>query len=371
MINIFGPINNLGFGIHCTNMVKALVDSGEKLSLTTIGNIQTDPYYDTYIKKSIENLRYFSSQNPSVHIFHESSSHQFSGSPAATFAIFETDNPGELSLNMLQNGPSDIILVTTEEHREILSSYISKPIYVVHEGIDPKLYNPQKVEACIPTGKFTFITVGKREVRKNTDKIVRAFLDTCQYQEAALICHTFNPFLQDKNKPAFEQWIGVNPEKYGLNYGGFNGKYHLFSNGVCDVILTTPEFTTREMKSLYNSANVGIQCSSGEAWDLPYMEMLACGLPVIATECIGHKEYMPKSELNISVDKLETANDNYWFRGDKGKWSVVTIESIRDKIDFVIKNQDKFKVTQKETSSYITSEYSWSKAAETLKATLS
>jgi hypothetical protein len=68
--------------------------------------------------------------------------------------------------------------------------------------------------------------------------------------------------------------------------------------------------------------------------------MLACGLPVAATDCLGHNEFLPtdipiQSELISKIKTQELAQDNHWFKGDVGTWGKVEekqIEVIKEKI---------------------------------------
>ena len=268
-INIYGSCNALGYGIHCQNMVKAL-NSISPTTFSLIGPPMGDPYYRDDIAKSSKNLDKFSSKDPSVFIFHDHSSQSSSGKPLAVFAIFETSQLLPQSINMLKNGPCDIILTTTKEHKLILEGLnLGKPIHVINAGVDPILFNITDRKQFFENTKFTFMLVGKREKRKNTDATFKALLEECMYKESTIICHTFNPFLAGKvEKPVF-QWVGIDPTTYGFAHKGFHKNHHVFDNGLCTVILTTPEFKVQELQFLYKSANVGVSCSSGEGWNLP------------------------------------------------------------------------------------------------------
>lgn len=273
MLNIFAPINILGYGIHSTNLIKALVEKGQELTLSQIGEMQLDPFFEMYYKEAIKNNEKFSSKDPSLFIFHDELSHQSCGNPLFVYSIFETTLLKPSSRNMLDNGPADIILTTTEAHKKLLLEQgITKPIEVVNEGIDETLYNTIPVNKYIDTKKLTYITLGKREERKNTDAIIRVFINLMKDKEVALICHTFNPFINRTQEHPFKNltcWSGVNPLKHGFEYKGFDGKAHKFTLNKCDIYFTVPTIQVSNMPSLLHSANIGIQVSRGEGWDLP------------------------------------------------------------------------------------------------------
>ena len=378
MINIFAPINLLGYGIYANNLIKALADLNQEMTLTKLGPVQSDPYYESYWKAADANMLKFDSKNPSLFIFHDEYSYQASGKPLLTFSLFETSKLKPISKQILMNGPTDKVLVTTDAHRNLLiENGITKPIHVVNAGVDDCVFNTIPCDKAIDTKKFTFITVGKRELRKSTDEILETFMKTMKDQEVALIAHTFNPFINKTKDHPFKNlacWTGIDPQTRGFKYIGWMGKYHKFSNGKADIYFTAPVFQTPELPTLYHSANVGIACSKGEGWDLPLTELMACGLPCIATMCLGHEEYLAdtvdrqvpqiQSELIILPNSMEIANDGTWFKGDQGEWSVINRADIEAQLKSVYENRDKYQTKSEELSNYITTNYSWKKAAE-------
>lgn len=373
MLNIFAPINLLGYGVHANNIIKALTDLGQELTLTKLGQIQTDPYFESYWKTADANITKFSSANPSLFIFHDEFSYQASGKPLMTFSVFETSILKAMSKQILMNGPADQILVTTDAHRNLLLGQgITKPIHVVNEGVDDCVFNTIPCDKAIDTKKFTFITAGKRELRKSTDEIIQTFIKTMSDKEVALICHTFNPFINKTKDHPFKNlacWTGIDPQSHGFKYVGWEGKWHKFSNGKADIYFTAPVFPTPELPSLYHSANVGIACSKGEGWDLPLTEMMACGLPCIATMCLGHGEYLPgtpeiQQNLIIQPTGKEVANDGIWFKGDQGEWSTFNLKDLADKMVAVQAAQSNYETKSEELSTYVTTNFSWKRAAE-------
>jgi len=373
MLNIFGAINSLGYGVHANNLIKALSDLGQEMTLTKLGVVQSDPYYESYWKAADKNIIKFNSDNPSLFIFHDDNSYQASGKPLMTFSIFETNLLKPLSKQILINGPTDMILATTSDHKNILiENGITKPIHVINEGVDDCIFNTIPCDKVIDTKKFTFITAGKRELRKSTDDIINAFMLTMKDKEVALIAHTFNPFINNTKDHPFKNlacWTGVNPQSYGFKYIGWEGKWHKFSNNKADIYFTAPVFQTPELPTLYHSANVGIACSKGEGWNLILTEMMACGLPCIATECLGHKEYLPgapeiQQKLIIQPTGKEVANDEVWFKADQGEWSTFNVQDIADKMVTVLNNSNIYEIKSEELSNYITTNYNWKNAAE-------
>lgn len=305
MLNIYAPINPLGYGIHSNNMIKAFVDKNIDINLTTIGSIKSESHFDKYWRPASDRrLTSFDKNSPSLFIFHDTQSNTYCGKPMMTFSVFETTKIIPASLRMLKN-VADLVLTTTKAHKDILieQGISEDKIEVVPEGIDPELYNykPSK-DTWLKTNKFTFITTGKCEVRKNTDMIVRTFVEEFQYKEAALICHTYNPFMEQRESNAIKRFTAINILGFGYKLIDDNDKGWKFSNGISDIYFTKPTLNTPEMKQLYHSANVGIQYSRGEGWDLP------CHLP--GTKIITHAGVKNIEDVS-NTDTLLTHTGNF------------------------------------------------------------
>jgi len=370
-LNLFIPISSLGYGTHSMGMVKGFVDNNIDISINTIGQTQIDPYYNKTLENIYGNYSLFNRNSPSVCIFHSEHATNFTGSPTVSFCVFETTKISDQALYNVKN-VVDLVFTTTEVHKNLLieQGIDSNKIYVVNEGVDPLLYNSDSSGKLINTGKFTFITSGKKEERKNTDLILRSFITSMQYNEAALICHTFNPFCKNN------QYTDVNLESYGFNKKTGTSTYELYSNGMCDIYFTRPLDSQTMMRSLYRSANVGIAVSRAEGWDRCLHELMACGVPCIASDVIGHSEYLPGSpkiqqDLIIKPTGMEIANDGVWFNGNQGEWPIIDMDDVIDKIEHVYDNKNKYNHVSHELSTFYTTKFDWTRPVLEIKEILS
>jgi len=323
-INLVSPVNNLGYGVHGTSMLKAFKNIGVDVSLEAIGDI-TDTYYNKEVNESIKD---FKPESNTIHIFHDEYLKTFIGKDITAFTVFETDKVKPTVLKAI-NAYAARVLTPTEEHKAILQiNGVQKPIHVVHEGVNANLYNSEETEKLIDTGKYTFLSLGKNEKRKNSNKVIAAFMESMQYKDAALILHTF---------------------------------------------LTKPILKANEMKKLYRSANVGVSVSAAEGWGLPEMECMACGVPCIISNCIGHSEYLEDipvfKELIIEPSGKEVANDGKFFNGDVGNWYTTIISDVIDKMEYAYINNIG-KAISKDLSNYIIDNYKWELSANKIKSIL-
>ncbi len=368
-INVYGPVNMLGYGIHNSNVIKALQDNNVSVNLTQIGQTQDCDYYKEYISKAYNNYKSFDKNNPSLIIFHDEYLHQSCGNPIIAYSIFETTKLSERALYNLNN-VADKVFTTTQEHKEILiNNGVSTPIYVVHEGVDPDLFNTLG-DKLIDTGKPTYITVGKCEERKNTDMIITSFIQAMQYKECTLIAHTYNVFTKKFTCKDMEPYF----KSLGFNETRHEG-YAKWSNGICDILFTRPIDDIKKMKSLYLSANIGIAFSRAEGWDLPLVELLACGIPTITSNVIGHKEYIPGSpkiqqDLLVEPIGMESAVDGIWFHGNKGDWYTMSREDLMEKLEDTYDDIYLYSDPSKELSKYYHDNLGWDKSALKIKELL-
>lgn len=362
-LNIYSPINKLGYGQHAYGYINALLKYYE-INHIPIGQIQCEDYeFLNKLKKD------FDRNIPSIMIFHENYVNQFIGKPLIAYPVFEGTIIDEYSKKLLSQ--LDYIFVTSKWAKQVLLNNNIKSddtIFVIREGVDYNKYNI-KDSKYIDTGKFTFITVGKHEVRKNTDLIIETFIDEFRDKECALIAHTYNIFTK--------KFTGIDPTKKGFLLTEDNDKYFKFTYGDCDIYFTKP-IENKDLSDLYNSANIGIFPSRTEGWNLGLIESLACGLPCIATNITGQSEYLDSAAIHdlqgiLLIEKnelkLEPMHDGVWFNnGEKGEWYVISPELLRNKISIAYSNYDKF--NKKDISSHIINNFKWEFCADKTKEVL-
>lgn len=351
IINVKSPLNKLGYGQHSMNYMKTLIKNGFKINYTPIGDIQIDD------KELLDNVNIeikFDINLPTIMIFHENYADQISGNPKIYFPVWETskiDEYSQLLLNQL-----DYIFVTSEWAKQVLiDNEITTESFVIREGVNPNIYYPSN-DKYIDTGKFTFITVGKHEVRKNTDLIIQTFIDEFKNKDCALIAHTYNIFTK--------KYTDINLHKQGFLYVE-DKQYIKFTYKNCDIYFTKP-ILENDLRSLYNSANIGIFTSRCEGWNLPLIECLSCGIPCIATNITGQSEYLDNVSFHELQGKLliektelteEVAIDNIWFKGNRGNWFTLNNTLLLDKIRYAHNNYKEF--DRIKISKYIHNNFDW------------
>jgi hypothetical protein len=86
-LNIFGPANDLGYGVHARSFALALQEAGWETSFSPVGGgRQFPPELHPLVARSGT----MSHDSPSICIWHEWEMQFFTGNPRIAFPVFET-----------------------------------------------------------------------------------------------------------------------------------------------------------------------------------------------------------------------------------------------------------------------------------------
>lgn len=361
---IWGDSNTTGMGIHCSNLLKALIKAGKKVAFV---NMQPLNYQimNEYIKEGLNNRELITGREPAIMVKYAESSIRFIGNPRMAFSIFESDLIPELE--KVYYNTLDTILVPSEWGKDILTrnGIDGAKIKIVHEGVDPEIFHVKhnyeyNIERARRRGYWTFLHVGKWERRKNTRMIVECFYEACEelkiHANLRLKCN--NPF----DNTWHSQLVEIR-NKYTDKYATVGAWRDDLS----------------DMADLYNDADFGLYASSGEAWNLPLLESMACGLPSICTNTGGQSEYIknlpiPAIEENdcyvvrdliIRKTKKEIADDGMFYKGDRGSWLVPDRMELKEKIKYILQNAEAV-IRLKQAYADSVKQYTWDNAIEGL-----
>lgn len=354
MINFFGPVNGLGVGIHNYNLAKAFTDLGNDVCLVPpFGRVE---FENEYVSAWLKNRGKFSSNDPSVMIFDPVFLTQFSGTPRIGFAVFETDGFTEIQLAAMKS--CDFLLTPSSWGKKVLGDHGLKSD-VVNEGIDPDAF---PIQTPRETGVFRFVSVGKLEERKGTLQLARCFFKALEREDAELVLHCQNPFMQDG---------GLGEISRALTGVGFK---HDLDRKIFTRAGLRVKFAGRinEMSDAYYTADCGVFPSKGEGWGLPIHECVASGVPAIAGVWTGQSEYLGADypyQLSFERSRMEMAWDGTWFHGDRGGWHAVADEDLIAKIQWAFENARRFRKSAEWSAAVGRArEFTWERAARQLEA---
>jgi glycogen synthase len=193
------------------------------------------------------------------------------------------------------------------------------------EGYDPEnYYVKHSIDEVIhrwkQRGYLSFFHCGKYEDRKSSTMIIHAFQQAVNESGvmAQLYMKCENPF----NGIWFEEFE--------------------HARGDCEFIHTYGQGNIENMDILYHNFDFGLYASKGEAFGLPIIESIACGLPTITSNWSGQSEYLKEypRELLITKGTQELANDGMFFNGNHGNWIVPDYDQLVEKIKYVLENAE-------------------------------
>jgi len=114
---------------------------------------------------------------------------------------------------------------------------------------------------------------------------------------------------------------------------------------------------------LYNQGDVFVSPTMGDAFNIPCLEALACGLPVITTNFGGQVDYVnDKNGWLIDYDLVPVTWDiNY----ESNQWAKPNIGMLRKTLRFCYENRDKV-IAKKEEARKTAELCTWDRSAQML-----
>lgn len=109
----------------------------------------------------------------------------------------------------------------------------------------------------------------------------------------------------------------------------------------------TTGFSDHEIPSFYTAGNCYVIPTRGEGWNLPALEAMASGIPVIATNWSAHLDFLnAENSYLIKVDRLEPIpkygipNDEIY---DGAKWAVPSLTDLRKLMRYAVIHRQEVK----------------------------
>ncbi len=173
-----------------------------------------------------------------------------------------------------QANEMDEIWVPSQFNLEgFLNSGLKKQIYKIPLGVDTNYFNPY-IKSVPNTSEFVFLSVFEWGERKNPWTLLSTFNQTFSSKEPVRLVAKIN-----NRDPS----IKVLEEIRKLRLRDSGGRIYFIFNR---------NFPYYQMPLLYRSCDCYVSASRGEGWDMPLMEAMACGKPVIAPLWGGVTEYL-------------------------------------------------------------------------------
>jgi glycosyltransferase involved in cell wall biosynthesis len=377
-IVVQGPVaTRSGYGNHTRDLVTSLIRS-EKYEIQIIslpwGSTPGDalksdnPDHEAIIKCiATQNI----SRRPDVFI-QVSVPNEFQPMGKYNIGVTAGIETNQVSPEFLEGANRMDLLITTSEHSKegfVKTTYdavdkntqqktgvlkIEKPIEVLFEGIDTKVYKKtNKLDKTVITEMsqvkedFCYLFVGhwlKGDLghdRKDVGMLIRVFAETYKNKAArnrpALILKTSSATFSIIDREDITRKIQSILQPFG--------------NKAPNVYLLHGDLTDSEMNSLYNHSKIKAMVSftKGEGFGRPLLEFTATGKPVIASGWSGHVDFLKDysvllpgsiNEINPSAADKFLLKGSKWFTVDYG-YAMRVLKDVSDNYKKYLENSRK------------------------------
>lgn len=199
------------------------------------------------------------------------------------------------------NREADRVFTFTKFWRDCLKEQgVHRPIDVLHHGFDAQLFKKIAKEDArkalgLPNEMFLITSFNRNQPRKRLDIMIMAFVELIVKNPSKAI-HML--CVSDKGEKGgwllFELYLrelkkrGVRPEMYGNR-----------------LMITSKDMSYKdeEINLMYCAGDVGISTAEGEGWGLCTFEQMGLGVPQVAPDVGGYKEFCTTETAQLVAPK--------------------------------------------------------------------
>jgi autotransporter strand-loop-strand O-heptosyltransferase len=268
---------------------------------------------------------------------------EYSAKVKIAYTVWESTELPEEFFNQLLK--FDYLWVVTKWHKEVAikQGYPEHRIFIVHEGVDDSLYFRQANRKV--RDHFEFMFFGRWDYRKSVPEIVKAFLEAFpNNDEVCLILSADNPYSID----------GLNSTEERLSH-----------YGLLDDRIKVKHFLSREEYDDYlKNGHVLITCARSEGWNIPLIEAMVAGTPVIYSNWGAQLEFASGkgNPVKIIDERLASIGANLGFAGyTPGLYSEPDFDNLKEVMIDCFENWGDKKKLAREEADLIFQEFNWAK----------
>ena len=203
-----------------------------------------------------------------------------------------------------------------------LSKILDRDVFTVIQGVDHSIFKPCDCPKPLED-RFAIFTGGKFEYRKGQDLVIVAFRHLCKkYPELHLVCSWWNIWPHTVRSMEESQHIQLPSGNREWLVGRDINKFYaemMEINGIpANRYTLLPLISNTAMSDIYRTCNVGLFPNRAEAGtNLPMMEAMSTGLPVLATYATGHTDVLGDTPFEAKF-QIRTGKgiSNGWFDAD-------------------------------------------------------
>jgi len=228
------------------------------------------------------------------------------------------------------NSMNEIWVPTEMQVGVFRDSGVEVPIHVMPLAIDITRYMPTFLPMVYHgEHKFRFFSLSWWQLRKRWDLLTIAFAEEFgEEKDVGLLMKTMTAQGEGEAADQIHTWVGHRVDD--------------------QVAIIEGAFPWWEIVMMLRSAHAFVLPTSGEGYGCPPVQALACGLPVIVTDCLGPGEVLRDNVGRpypgvyfIPAEKALTDVHHEYYEG--GNWWVADVKDIRKAMREVYENYDYWK----------------------------
>lgn len=297
-----GPINNLSLGNVSVNFIRELLKKDAVSAIFPVGEKGDFESFDSLgelVRGQITSLshgrfKFFDHKLPTIKCWHINGSEKKLTNNQYLYTFYEVDSPTVEEYNILKN--QTWTFFSSSEAADSFKKIGLENCSYLPLGFDPDFYKKDVENVDGKTIQFGLI--GKFEKRKNTERIIKLWLqrfgNNPDYQ---LNCLINNPFFQ---KEVYQNLISNVLE--GKNWNNINFLPHLSKNS--------------QVNDLMNFIDIDLSgLSNGEGWGLPAFNATALGKWSVVSNCSSHKDWATeKNSILVEPEGKQECYDEVFFK---------------------------------------------------------
>lgn len=212
----------------------------------------------------------------------------------------------------------------------IASGVPAEKVRVVRGGIDTDLFAPGAPAMPLDRRKdFAFLSVLDWHTRKGWDLLVSAY------------CQEFRPdepvTLYLKVHDPSRQAVVISELQYFIRES-----LQMRPPVTPEIVVIDSALSDREMAGIYAAVDAFVLPTRGEGYGRPFLEAMACGLPVIATNWSGQVDFLDEASAYplpvLGIEPVPEYEPREWYRGLS--WARPDLQELRRLMRRVFTNRD-------------------------------
>ncbi|MEW6545538.1 MAG: glycosyltransferase [Bacillota bacterium] len=223
-------------------------------------------------------------------------------------------------------------------------------------GVDTSRFHPGVPSLPLPGRRaFVFLSVFEWTPRKGWDLLLRAF--TRAFSARDNVCLAIKTH---SNGPDYDASGRTIRDCIQTMLQGSKGERP-------PVLVLPGVIPQNQVPSLYAAADCFVLPSRGEGWNLPALEALACGVPVITTRWSGHLDYL--DDDNAYLVEIEDLEPAAWpghpadevYRG--ARWARPSIEHLAHLMRWVYDHPEEARARAERGRRQVSTKLTWDRCA--------